>query len=69
MRIVGPNNFKGAAFVHDGKVISATRNIGPCSGWSVDRFIRMVEGRGWQIERDDLPAERSRAEPARAGDR
>jgi len=69
MRIYGPNGFKGAAFIHDGKVISATKSLGPCTGWSVGQFERMVEARGWRIERDDLPAERSRAGSARAGDR
>jgi hypothetical protein len=53
MRIVGPNGFKAAAFIHDKKVISATKNIGWCSGWPVDRFTRFVEQRGWQIIRDD----------------
>jgi len=37
----------------DKKVISATKNIGWCSGWPVDRFTRFVEQRGWQIIRDD----------------
>ena len=53
MRIVGSNGFKAAAFIHDKKVISATKNIGWCSGWPVDRFTRFVEQRGWQIIRDD----------------
>jgi len=44
----------------DKKVISATKNIGWCSGWPVDRFTRFVEQRGWQIIRDD--GERPRPE-------
>jgi len=57
MRVFGPNGFRGAAFVHDGKVISATRNLGPCHNWSVDRFERMCKAQGWRIERDDMPAD------------
>jgi hypothetical protein len=69
MRVIGPNGFRGAAFVHDGKVISATKNLGPCHNWSVDRFERMCAAHGWTIERDDVPTEGSRADAARAGDR
>ena len=69
MRIYGPGGFKAAAYIHDGKVISATKTLGPCSGWSVGQFVHMVEARSWWIERNDLPAERSRAGSARAGDR
>jgi hypothetical protein len=61
MRIYGPNGFRAAAFIHDGKVISATKTLGPCTGWSVDRFVRMCESRGWRIEYDELPAEGERA--------
>jgi hypothetical protein len=61
MRISGPGNFRAAAFVHDGKIVSATRNLGPCWGWPVDRFERMAAARGWTIERDELPAEPPRA--------
>jgi hypothetical protein len=60
---------RGAAFVHDGRIVSATRNLGPCTGWSVDRFERMCAAHGWTIARDE-PAEGSRAEMGRrAGDR
>ena len=57
MRVFGKDGFRGAAFVHGGKVISATRNLGPCHNWSVDRFERMCAKRGWTIERDELPAD------------
>jgi hypothetical protein len=61
MRIYGPDGFKGAAFIHDNRVVSATRNLGPCTNWSLDRFERMCAARGWRIERDDLPAEGKQA--------
>jgi len=56
---------RGAAFVHDGRVISATKNLGPCHDWSLDRFERMAAARGWTIEHDELPADTEQ----RAGDR
>jgi len=46
-------------------VISATKNLGPCHDWSLDRFERMVAARGWNIEHDELPADTEQ----RAGDR
>ena len=61
MRIYGPNGFRAAAFIHDGKVISATKTLGLCTGWSVGQFVHMCESRGWRIERDDLPAETEHA--------
>jgi hypothetical protein len=69
MRVFGPNGFKGAAFIHDSKVVSATKNLGPCWGWPVARLERLCAARGWIIERDELPAEPPRADAARAGDR
>jgi len=65
MRIYGPNGFKAAAYEHDGKMISGTKNLGPCSNWTVQRFERMCKAQGWWIERDDVPADAEQ----RAGDR
>ena len=31
MRVFGPDGFQGAAFVHDGRIVSATRNLGPAT--------------------------------------
>jgi hypothetical protein len=69
MRVFGPDGFRGAAFVHDGKVISATKNLGPCANWSLARFERMCAARGWRIERDELPMDGEPIASASAGDR